>query len=350
MADSVILDVRDLVVSFPLKRKADGKRLVVRAVNGVSFVLRSGQTLGIVGESGCGKSTLARALMNLIRPESGSVNYRSIDLQRLRGRALRRHRRGIQMVFQDPYASLDPKMTVGRSVTEALRANGYRTRGLGDGDRGTPTAPAPSVGRVPTGTLTARAGALLERVGIDPQRQSARPSALSGGERQRVGIARALGAEPDILICDEPTSALDVSVQAGVLNLLNELTKSLGLACIFISHDLNVVRHISDNVAVMYLGRIVECGPTEEVYRNPLHPYTKALLASAPTLEPASRKKFRGLSGEVPSPTDIPRGCPFRPRCPLARDVCEDVVPELAPVESEHHVSCHVITHDVGSA
>ncbi|MEU0332730.1 dipeptide ABC transporter ATP-binding protein [Streptomyces sp. NPDC006193] len=308
-----ILEVSGLVKHYPLTRGVLLRKQVgaVRAVDGVDFALGRGETLGIVGESGCGKSTLARLLCNLERPTAGSVRFKGEDITRLSGRALKAVRRNIQMVFQDPYTSLNPRMTVGDIIGEPFDIH--------------PEA-------APRGDRRRRVRELLDVVGLDPEYADRYPHQFSGGQRQRIGIARGLALRPEVIVADEPVSALDVSVQAQVINLLDRLQSEFGLSYVFIAHDLSVVRHISDRVAVMYLGRIVETGREAEIYDHPTHPYTQALLSAVPVPDPeapAHRERII-LTGDVPSPTDIPSGCRFRTRCWKARDRCAREVPALA--------------------
>jgi peptide/nickel transport system ATP-binding protein len=316
---SQLLRVRDLRKSF----RVPGSKTGLTALDGITLDLGRGETLGLVGESGCGKSTLARTLMMLERPDSGSVSFDGIDPFTLRGKDLLKFRRRVQMVFQDPYASLNSRMSAGDIVSEPWRTHKsmYATRTERD----------------------ARVRELLELVGLGAKAADKYPQEFSGGQRQRIGIARALALDPDVVICDEPVSALDLSVQAQVLNLLNDLQRELGIAYVFISHDLSVVRHVADRVAVMYLGRIVESGPTEAVFDSPTHPYTAALMSAAPKLDAAHRSERILLKGEVPSPMNPPSGCRFRTRCWKATDVCATERPPLAvdPHSATHGAECY---------
>jgi oligopeptide transport system ATP-binding protein len=317
-----ILSVRDVTKHFPLTRGVVFQHEIgqVKAVDGVSFELRKGETLGLVGESGCGKSTLARLLMGVERPTSGSVHFEDRDVSSLSKGELRRLRRRMQLVMQDPYTSLNPRMTVGDIVGEPFAIHGD-----------------------PEGGRRTRVRELLEIVGLEPDHVNRYPHQFSGGQRQRIGIARALALRPDVIICDEPVSALDVSVQAQVMNLLADLQREFGLSYVFIAHDLAVVRHISDRVAVMYLGKIVEIGDEEQIYDHPTHPYTQALLAAVPVPDPTKRTGQIVLEGDVPSATDPPSGCRFRTRCWKAEEICaaEEPALEVRTGRSAHPSACH---------
>jgi oligopeptide/dipeptide ABC transporter ATP-binding protein len=314
----VMLRASGLTKQYPVR----GGEGTVQALAGVSLELAEGETLGIVGESGCGKSTLARLLVRLEDPTSGTVELDGVDLTALRGRALREQRRRIQMLFQDPYSSLNPRQRIGRALEEVMAVH----RLAGD-----------ARGR------TRRAAELLDLVGLGAQLADRYPHELSGGQRQRVGIARALAVEPKVLLLDEPVSALDVSVRAEIMNLLADLRRDLRLSYLFISHDVAMVRHISDRVAVMYLGRIVELGEWKPVLDTPAHPYTSALAAAVPVPDPRLAQPIEStVAGEVPDPAKPPPGCPFHPRCPLVEEPCRATDPALLPLRAGHAVACHV--------
>jgi peptide/nickel transport system ATP-binding protein len=317
-----LLAVRDLKVHFPHQHSLFGRaRAFVKAVDGVSFEIASGETLGLVGESGCGKSTLGRAIARLVEPTSGSILFDGDDLGKLEGKALRARRRKLQIIFQDPYGSLDPRLTVADSIGEALEIHG-----LADG----------------AAARRKRIGELLIAVGLDPACGRRYPHEFSGGQRQRVGIARALAVEPKLIVCDEPVSALDVSVQAQIVNLLQDLQQKHGIAYLFIAHDLAVVEHISRRVMVMYLGKIVEIAEAKTLVAAPKHPYTQALISAVPTTDPNSRRRRIVLPGEVPSPIQPPPGCPFHPRCALAEPICRNEAPRLRDLPGGRKAACHL--------
>ena len=321
-----LLQVEGLVKHFPIRRGLFGKAVgAVRAVDGVSFTLQAGQTLGVVGESGCGKSTLGRLVLRLIEPTAGRVVFQGTELGTLNAAALRAQRRTLQIIFQDPYASLNPRMTVGQILTEPLRLHGLHI-----------------------GRQAERVAELLQTVGLSPTHAERYPHEFSGGQRQRVGIARALAVEPQLIVCDEAVSALDVSVQAQVVNLLQDLQQRLGIAYIFIAHDLAVVKHIASHIAVMYLGRIVELAPKDALFAAPRHPYTQALLSAIPEPVPGGGRERILLQGDVPSPSRPPPGCAFHTRCVHARPDCSQARPDLlgdAPAgvadDATHRVACH---------
>lgn len=322
-AGDLILDVRDLKTHFPIRRGVFSRvQAWVKAVDGVSFSIRRGRTLGLVGESGCGKTTVGRTLLRLIPATAGRVTFDGTDVFAAGRRELRTLRRRMQIIFQDPVGSLNPRMTVGSIVGEPLTVHG-----LARGRR--------------RESLVAD---LLSRCGLSPSHMGRYPHEFSGGQRQRIGIARALALNPDLIVCDEPVSALDVSIQSQILNLLRDLQREFGLSYLFIAHNLAVVEHFSDDVAVMYLGRVVEMASAEEIYRNPKHPYTQALLAAIPEPDPARRRSVVPLGGEVPSPINPPSGCHFHPRCPFAIDRCRTEDPPLVEHQGcppGHVVACH---------
>jgi oligopeptide transport system ATP-binding protein len=320
----VILRVDGLKKYFPIRRGVFQRRVGdVKAVDDVSFDVYRGETLGLVGESGCGKTTTGRTVIRLYEPTDGHVYFEDVDLATLKGSQLRQMRRKMQMIFQDPYASLNPRMSVQGIVGEPLE-----------------------VFRVAAGNERAeRVAELLRLVGLNPALMNRYPHEFSGGQRQRIGLARSLALNPDLIICDEPISALDVSIQAQVVNLLEELQDKLGLTYVFIAHDLSMVRHISDRVAVMYLGKIVELTDRETLYRNPLHPYTQALLSAVPVPDPVIEEERRRiiLEGDLPSPANPPDGCNFNTRCPVAIDTCLELEPEFVEVEKGHFCACHLV-------
>ena len=321
----ILLEVENLKKYFPIQRGLF-KRVVghVKAVDGVSFFIRQGETLGLVGESGCGKTTVGRLILRATEPTEGQVRFRRdgnlVELTKINRQGMKPFRREMQIIFQDPFSSLNPRMTVMEIIAEPLRIHGVM-----QGDE-----------------LKVRVRELLECVGMRVQHMNRYPYAFSGGQRQRIGVARALALNPKFIVCDEPVSALDVSIQAQVLNMLHDLQKELGLTYLFISHDLSVVEHISDRVAVMYLGGLVELSPSEELYANPRHPYTEALLSAVPSSDPDYLINRIILPGDVPSPSNPPSGCKFHPRCRYAKDICSQEAPAWREVSPDHWTACHL--------
>ncbi|MBA4374928.1 MAG: peptide ABC transporter substrate-binding protein [Anaerolinea sp.] len=322
--NNVLIKVENLVMHFPIYRGVIRRKVgAVHAVDGVSFKIHQGETLGLVGESGCGKSTTGRTILQLYKPSAGHVFYKDKDLVNLKPEAMRMMRREMQMIFQDPYASLNPRMTLRDIVGEPLMA----------------------FGEAGGKQIDERVANLLELVKLNPDFAGRYPHEFSGGQRQRIGVARALALNPSFIVCDEPISALDVSIQAQVVNLLEDLQKELNLTYLFIAHDLSMVRHISNRVAVMYLGVIVELADRNELYNNPLHPYTQALLSAIPVADPAfyNKRHRMVLEGDVPSPVNPPSGCRFRTRCPIADGYCAEKKPEWREIRPNHFVACHKV-------
>ena len=316
-----LLEVNNLKKFFPIKKGILSRTVGhVKAVDGVSFILKKGETLGLVGESGCGKTTVGRSILRLIEPTSGQITFNDKNLLELEREELRKIRASLQIIFQDPFSSLDPRMNIGQIIAEPIRNH-------------------LKVSRTETRN---RVAYLMERVGLHPEHIGRYPHEFSGGQRQRIGIARALALNPLAIICDEPVSALDVSIQAQVINLLAQLQEEMNLSYLFIAHDLSVVEHISDRVAVMYLGRIVELATDKELYQNPLHPYSQALLSAVPIPDPEVQKKKIVLQGDVPSPINPPSGCTFHTRCPECKEVCSREEPIIKNIGDDHWVACHL--------
>ncbi|MFD0674195.1 ABC transporter ATP-binding protein [Cohnella sp. GCM10027633] len=322
MAEDNILEVRNLQKHFNLSNNR-----VLKAVDGLNFSIKRGETFGLVGESGCGKSTTGRTIIRLYEATGGEILFNGENVQKMKGEKRKKFNRDMQMVFQDPYASLNPRMTVGKIIAE-----GIEIHGLYSGKE-----------------KKERVNQLLKDVGLRPEHAERFPHEFSGGQRQRIGIARALAIEPQFIIADEPISALDVSVQAQVVNLFKKLQKERGLTYLFIAHDLAMVKHISDRIGVMYLGKLVEVATSERLNANPLHPYTQSLLSAIPLPDPEMQKQRQRiiLQGDIPSPLNPPSGCPFRTRCPLAMDVCAQQMPEMLEVEPGHHVACHAVAKQI---
>jgi oligopeptide transport system ATP-binding protein len=325
MNDQVLVRVKDLKMHFPIRAGLLGRVVgAVKAVDGVSFDIMKGETLGLVGESGCGKTTTGRAILRLYEPTSGEVTFRGTDLAAQGAEEVRRTRRHMQMIFQDPYASLNPQMRVGEIIARPLRVHGLARNAREEKD------------------LVAE---IMQKVGLNVSFRDRFPHEFSGGQRQRIGIARALATSPDFIVCDEPISALDVSIQAQIINLLEQLREDLGLTYLFIAHDLSMVRYLSTRVGVMYLGKMMELSSSDELYDNPLHPYTKALLSAIPIPDPPlERQRQRTLlSGDPPSPANPPTGCRFSTRCPIAVEHCGRVEPEFRQAQTGHWVACHLV-------
>jgi oligopeptide/dipeptide ABC transporter ATP-binding protein len=318
---SVLVDIQELKKVFSLSQGLFfQKNVAVQAVNGVTLKIYGGETLGLVGESGCGKSTLGRLIMRLEVPTEGKILFQGEDILKYTGRHLKEYRKRVQIIFQDPYASLNPRRTAENTIAEPLRI--FKTKNRSE--------------------IDAQTALLMEQVGLSREQRHRYPHEFSGGQRQRIGIARAIALNPTLIIADEPVSALDVSVQAQILNLMKDLQKRFGLTYLFISHDLGVVRHMSDRIAVMYLGKIVELAENQTLYERPMHPYTMALLSAVPVLEPERKKNRIILDGDLPSPFNLPAGCAFHPRCPFKLEICGHTEPELKERGNGHYVSCHM--------
>lgn len=316
-----LLEINDIKKYFPIKGGFLQRTVAnIRAVDGVSLYIRRGETLGLVGESGCGKSTLGRTVARLYEPTEGEIIYDGVDIAGLKGKELKRLRQKMQIIFQDPYSSLNPRMNVSTIVGEAMLAHGLVRKGQ---------------------EYTDRVIQVVESCGLSDYHIYRYPHQFSGGQRQRIGIARALALNPEFIVADEPVSALDVSIQSQVLNLMMDLQEKMGLSYLFISHDLSVVKHISDRIGVMYLGSIVELANKKDLYNDPLHPYTRALLSAIPVADPTRIKKMEAIIGEIPSNVNIPSGCKFHTRCVYAKDICKEEVPEYREIKPEHFVACH---------
>ncbi len=321
-----ILEVENLKKYFPIKKNLLGKAtLSLKAVDDVSFRLKKGTTIGVVGESGCGKTTLGRTILKLYSPDGGKIMFNGTDLTNLKKKEMRKYRTAIQLIFQDPYSSLPPRMTVGSIIAEAVRVHKI----------------------VPKNEVYDYVKGIMKKCGLQPQHYDRYPHEFSGGQRQRICIARALAVNPELVVCDEPVSALDVSIQAQIINLLKELQENLGLTYVFISHDLSVVKYITDRILVMYLGKVMELAETEEIFRNPLHPYTKALFSAVPVPNPDVKMKRIILEGDIPSPANPPKGCKFHTRCPQCMNVCRFRQPEYIQAAEGHFVACHLYDEEV---